>query len=108
LKNEILEDMQRRIIKNFLDTIILAKLKNSSPLSGYDIIEFIYKKFGILISSGTVYAVLYSMERKGLIKGERTEGKRIYVLTGQGIGAIDSILESKEEIQRLVGICISG
>lgn len=107
MKSKLLEDMQRRIIKNFLDTIILAKLKNSSPLSGYDIIEFIYKKFGILISSGTVYAVLYSMERKGLIKGERTEGKRIYVLTGQGTGAIDAILESKEEIQRFIGTCIS-
>jgi DNA-binding PadR family transcriptional regulator len=107
LKSEILEDMRRSIVRNFLDTIILAKLKNSSSLGGYDITEFIYKKFGVLISPGTVYAVLYSMERRGLIKGERTEGKRIYVLTGQGAGAVNAILESKETIQRFIGTCIS-
>jgi len=99
LKRKILKEMHRNMIKNFLDTIILAKLRNSSPLSGYDIIEFIYKKFGILISPGTIYAVLYSMERKGLIRGELTQGKRTYVLTGQGTGAISVILKSEEEIQ---------
>jgi len=92
-------EMHRSMIKNFLDIMILAKLRNSSPLSGYDIIEFIHKKFGVLISPGTIYAVLYSMERKGLIKGELIQGKRTYMLTGQGREAISIILRSEEEIE---------
>ena len=108
MESEILKEMQRNMIKNFLDTIILAELRNSSALSGYDIIEFIHKKFGILISSGTVYALLYSMERKGLIKSTLAQRKRVYALTDKGRETIYAISKSKEEIQRFMKICISG
>ena len=108
LESEILKEMQRDMVKNFLDTIILAELRNSSALSGYDIIEFIHKKFGILISSGTVYALLYSMERKGLIKSTLAQRKRVYALTDKGRETINAISKSKEEIQRFMKICISG
>lgn len=47
----------------------MAKLMDGNPLSGYDVIMFVHKKFGILLSSGTVYSVLYSMERNGLVRG---------------------------------------
>jgi DNA-binding PadR family transcriptional regulator len=99
LQSKILMEIHRSMIKNFLDMLILAKLRNSGPLSGYDMIEFIHKKFGMLVSPGTIYAVLYSMERKELIKGEMTQGKRTYVLTGQGSDAISAILKLQEEIQ---------
>ncbi len=99
MQSEILKKIHKNIIRDFLDTIILAKLRNSTPLSGYDLIEFTHKKFGILIGPGTIYAVLYSMERKGLIKGESTQGKRIYTLTSQGRDTIGVILKLKEEIQ---------
>jgi DNA-binding PadR family transcriptional regulator len=98
-----LEEIQKSMIKNFLDIIILAELRNSSPLSGYDVIDFIHKKFDVLISSGTIYSLLYSMERKGLIEGELTGGKRVYVLTDKGTNAINALLKSKEEIQRFLG-----
>jgi DNA-binding PadR family transcriptional regulator len=104
LKSDILEEMHRSIVKSYLDTIILAELKKSNALSGYDFLEFVQKKFGFLISSGTIYTLLYSMERKGLIQGEWTiEGKRVYVLTDKGANAINIILKSKEEIQRFLG-----
>jgi DNA-binding PadR family transcriptional regulator len=68
----------------------------------------IHQKLGFLISSGTVYSLLYSMERKGLIKGELTDGKRIYVLTDQGKGVIDDILGSKEELLKFVRTLLDG
>jgi DNA-binding PadR family transcriptional regulator len=61
------EKLRRKTLKSFLDILILEELRKSS-LSGYDIIDLIHKKFGILVSSGTVYSLLYSMERDGLIK----------------------------------------
>jgi len=103
LKSEILEETRKSMVRNFLDIIVLAELRNSSPLSGYDVIDFVYKKFDALISSGTVYSLLYSMERKGLIEGELTGGKRVYVLTDKGTNAINALLKSKEEIQRFLG-----
>jgi DNA-binding PadR family transcriptional regulator len=108
LETKVLKEMQRNMIKNFLDTIILANLRNSSALSGYDVIEFIHRKFGILVSSGTVYALLYSMERKELIKSTLTQRKRVYTLTDKGRDTINAISKSKEEIQRLMKTCISG
>jgi DNA-binding PadR family transcriptional regulator len=102
LEKGILKEVQRNMIKDFLDTIILAKLRNSSPLGGYDILEYINKKFGILISPGTIYCVLYSMERRGLVKGEFAQGKRSYTLTNQGKETIATIQNLEKEIQAFV------
>jgi DNA-binding PadR family transcriptional regulator len=102
LKSKELTEIERSIIKNFLDIIILGRLRSLSPLGGYDIFEFLQKKFDILISSGTVYSVLYSMERKGLIKGETIEGKRKYILTERGSKVINELAGSKDEIQRFM------
>jgi DNA-binding PadR family transcriptional regulator len=94
--------MKRTMVTNFLDTIILAELKNSSPLSGYDLLDFVYKKFGFLISPGTIYALLYAMERKGLVSGSYSQTKRVYTLTDKGTETIEAILRSKDEIRKFI------
>ena len=66
-----------------MDTIIMSELRNG-PVSGYDIISYIHTKFGLLVSSGTVYSLLCSLERNGLIEGEWVERKRAYKLTDRG------------------------
>jgi DNA-binding PadR family transcriptional regulator len=99
LKSKTFKEMQRKMIKYFLDVVILAELKKTGALSGYDIMELVHNKFGFLLSSGTVYTLLYSMERRGLIEGKQTVGKRKYVLSDEGIDVINAILRSKEEIR---------
>lgn len=99
LKSNVLKEIQRSMVTSFLDTIILAELRNSIPLGANDIIEFVHKKFGFLISPGTVYSLMYSMERKGLLKGIEVQTKRTYTLTDKGVKTINAILESKVEIQ---------
>ncbi len=71
-------------------------------MSGYDIIGFIHNKFRMLVSSGTVYSLLYSMEREGLIKGRWNQRKRVYMLTEKGEETIKAVLNAKNEIQSLV------
>ena len=102
MQSEILKEMKRTMVTNFLDTIILAELKNSSPLSGYDLLDFVYKKFGFLISPGTIYALLYAMERKGLVRGSYSQTKRVYTLTDKGTETIHAILGSKDEIRKFI------
>jgi DNA-binding PadR family transcriptional regulator len=97
-----LKEFHRSIVKSFLDTVVLARLRNCGRLNGYELIEYVHQKFGVLISSGTLYSLLYALERKGLIKGEWVSGKRLYVLTDKGCDSITAILESKEEIQRFM------
>jgi len=97
----VLKDMHRRIIKNFLDVLVLAELRNG-PLSGYDIMAFVHNKFHLLVSSGTVYSLLYSLERDGLIVGVWNQRKRVYKLTEKGEETIKAIMSANDKIQYLV------
>jgi len=98
--SQVLKKMHRRIIKTFLDVLVLAELRNG-PLSGYDIIAFIHNKFHLLVSSGTVYSLLYSLERDGLIKGVWSQRKRVYQLTEKGEDTIKTIMNANDKIQYL-------
>jgi len=98
-----LREMRERIVKDFMDIVVLAELRNG-PMSGYDVIEFFHRKFNLLVSSGTVYTLLYSLERNGLIKGiwEKAGKKRVCTLTDKGEEKIKIIQDANEKIQRLV------
>ena len=104
MKAKMLKDIQRSLIKNFLDTVVMAKLKKASgPMNGYEFVEYVQQKYGILISAGTMYTMLYYLERQGLLKGEWCSGKRVYRLTPQGGKTVEKIMDSKEEIKRFLG-----
>ena len=94
----IIKKMHERIIKSFMDTIVMTELQNG-PISGYDVISFIHNKFGFLASSGTVYSLLYSLERNGLVEGTWIERKRVYKLTEKGSKTILTLLNSQEKIR---------
>ncbi len=96
-----IKKMHERIIKNFLDIIILAELRNR-PMSGYDVISFIHNKFRLLVSSGTVYSLLYSLERNGLITGTWNERKRVYKPTEKGMKTIETILTANDSIKSFI------
>jgi len=95
---KIIKKMHERVIKSFMDTIIMAELQNG-PISGYDVISYIHNKFGFLVSSGTVYSLLYSLERNGLLEGAWIERKRVYKLTEKGAKTIETILSSQDKIK---------
>jgi len=101
LEGKILKKMHERIIKNFMDIIILAELRKG-PMSGYDVISFIHNKFNLLVSSGTVYSLLYSLERNGLVEGTWNERKRVYKLTEKGAKTIETILSANDKIKNFI------
>jgi len=101
--------LRERIIRDFMDVIILAQSNSrEAPFSGYDIIHFVHRRFNILLSSGTVYALLYSMEREGLIKGKWTGRKRVYMLTEKGNEAAEEAVDRSDEILSLVKQILRG
>ena len=101
MESEILMGMHRRVVTNFLDILLLVKLRNAS-LSGYDMISYIHKRFDMPISSGTVYSCLYHLERDGLIKGELVQRKRVYMLTEKGRETVKTLSSMRDKIIGLV------
>ena len=97
MENNLVKKLEKRTVKAFMDVIILSELRNG-PMSGYDAIAFVHNKFGILVSSGTVYALLYSLERDGLIKGTWSTKKRVYELTETGEHTLESLMNANEKI----------
>jgi len=79
----------------------LAELRNGS-MSGYDVIAYIHNKYRLLVSSGTVYSLLYSLEREGLITGVWNQRKRVCKLTDKGEETIRAIMSANDKIQYLM------
>jgi len=96
-ENETLEKLRKQTIKSIMDIIMLTELKNSS-MSGYDVIGYIHNKFGVLLSSGTIYSHLYALERDGLIRGINERKKRIYELTEKGEETLKTVSNENKEI----------
>jgi len=106
MTTKIVENLKRRTIKTFMDMLILAELQDK-PLSGYDIISLIHKRFNVLVSSGTVYSLLYSLERKGLVIADVDQRKRVYTLTDKGSETLETVGRANREINGLVQTLIA-
>ena len=105
--SKIVENLRRRTIKTFMDMLILAELQEK-PLSGYDIIGLVHRRFNVLVSSGTVYSLLYSLERKGLVTADMEQRKRVYTLTSKGEQTLETVGRANGEINGLVQNLISS
>ena len=105
--SKVVENLRRRAIKTFMDMLILAELQNK-PLSGYDIIGLVHKRFDVLVSSGTVYSLLYSLERNGLVIADMDNRKRVYTLTSKGEETLETVSRANGEIHGLLQNLISN
>lgn len=101
LEFEFLSEMRERLVKDFLDMLILMKLRRKNR-SGYEIVKYIPERFHLLISTGTIYYTLQCLEREGFIKSTKGHRSRVYGLTNQGEERIKMFLESKNKILGLV------
>jgi DNA-binding PadR family transcriptional regulator len=79
----------------------MCKLRNRT-MSGYMARSYIHKNYDYLVSLGTVYSVLYSLERRKLIKGNMKTKKRMFELTTKGEEMIESILVADKGLLGLV------
>jgi DNA-binding PadR family transcriptional regulator len=107
LEREIVNTMYQRFLKEFMDVLIISKIREGET-SGYDVISYFHQRFDFLISPGTVYSVLYSMERDGLIKARDIDRKRVYTLTPKGQTMIKTIQESGEILDSLFAGVLKG
>ncbi len=74
-------------IKNHLEIIIL-KMLSDKKMCGFDLIKEIYSRYNVLLSPGTVYPFLYTLEEKGILQIEPMKGNmrtKLYSVTEDGM-----------------------
>ena len=103
-----MDTLRRKVINAFMEVLVLAQLGNSPSLSAYDVIALVNKKYGVLLSSGTVYSALYRLERRGWLRGSSDQSRRIYALTEQGKKQIEAIQNRIKEIHKLLDSILTG
>ena len=96
-----LPPVRKQVLKALLHTAILVKLRNE-PSSGYDLLLSFNEEFGIILSPGTVYATLISMDRDGLITSELDHRKRVYELTDEGKIALKELLKDVKKLDLFI------
>jgi len=80
LSPEILE----KLVKDNLETLCLIFLEKDN-LSGYKILKNIANNFHCILSQGTLYPILYSLEEQGKIIVSNGKGReKIYMLSQKG------------------------
>jgi len=96
-------EIQNKIVKGLLDMIVL-ELLNKQPMHGYQIIIEIRKVFGIYYGPSTVYPLLETLEKKGVVKSAWTTNferpRKIYKLTSYGENILDFAEDSLTLIRR--------
>lgn len=81
------------LVKSFLDVIVLAML-NGESVHGYKIIADLHRTFGVLLSPGTLYPLLYNLEATKLVDVREVKRKKLYRLTPKGRHRVSTILRS--------------
>jgi DNA-binding PadR family transcriptional regulator len=95
LEARVIRKFNERILNCFLDVVILSQIEKQS-LSGYDLIGHIFKSYGILMSAGTIYATMYSLERDGLVVSSFDGKKNVFRLTERGTFTLEVVRTSPE------------
>jgi DNA-binding PadR family transcriptional regulator len=90
--------IETRVVKEFLDIIILCELVERKEVTGYEIAVLGREKFSITLSAGTVYMTMHAMERRGLIASKHNGRKTTFYLTAMGERALGGIMASGAEL----------
>jgi len=95
-------ELAQNLVKKNLDIIILSMLKDN-PIHGYKIIADLHTTFGILLSPGTLYPLLYRLEAEELVQVEEKSRRKLYSLTPKGLHrTIDIVASYRRNISKIM------
>ncbi|ASJ04893.1 PadR family transcriptional regulator [Thermococcus barossii] len=92
--------MERPSFKGYMKILVLDLLRE--PMHGYGIMSELENLYGIKLSAGTVYPILSSLRRSGLIKvaGTGARDRKTYILTEKGRMYLEEHAEELDEVKR--------
>ncbi|MCP8322324.1 MAG: PadR family transcriptional regulator [archaeon] len=94
---EVVRKFRPRGVKSLLDLLCLSAL-SEREMTVYEVMALIYKKFGVLLSPGTIYPRIAYLEKSGLILTVGLGRKKTYTLTDKGKDALQSWLKELDEM----------
>jgi DNA-binding PadR family transcriptional regulator len=98
----IVKSFRERMVKSLLDVLILKSVRDGDSLTGYNMMMDFNEKFGVRLSSGTIYSTLYNLESKGLIRSQLKGRNRVYALTEKGESFIGALADDQQAQQFIV------
>lgn len=93
-KVDVKSDYVQISVKDDLELIVLAMMLKQ-PMCGTEIIKTIHNKFGVLLSPGTIYPLLHSLEKKGLLRCKRSAKIKTYEPVEGSKKKISEMLEER-------------
>ena len=101
------KEVSTKLTKGLLDLIIL-QFVSTQPMHGYQIITKIRKNYGVYFGPSTIYPLLNSLEKKGIVKSEWNMNferpRKIYSLTSNGQNMLNFTEESLNLICRKIAV----
>ena len=94
-------DSVEKMVKDNLESIILAILQNST-MCGTEIIGTIHLKFNVLLSPGTIYPLLHSLKQKGLLAVNKLGKEIVYAPVEDAKLKIRSIVNEHIQARRFL------
>jgi len=105
------KEVSTKLMKGLLDLIILQFL-SAQPMHGYQIITKIRKNFGVYFGPSTIYPLLGTLEKKGLVESQWNMSfdrpRKIYSLTNNGENMLSFTEDSLNLICRKLATQQSG
>ncbi len=97
VETELLRQMNERIVKNFLDILILIELRRGS-LSDSELATGLLGKVGEVADPHLVESNLSFLTKEGFITNRSVENQKLYALTDQGKEKVKAVLDSKNKL----------
>jgi len=95
--SELLMQMNERIVKDFLDILILIELKRGS-LNYSKLANIFHKRFGEIVDLRLIDSNLKFLEKEELITNRTVKNKKSYALTTKGEEKVKAFQNSKNKI----------
>jgi DNA-binding PadR family transcriptional regulator len=99
---KVILKVRKRVLTACLDVAIMSQLSERRVLSATNIISIFKKRYNIQLSAGTVYPVLYALEKDGNIRRLPNRRKKLYVLTSKGKETIKNFRENVGNLNTLI------
>lgn len=101
-KSELSDDSVERIVKNDLDTIVLALIL-MKPMCGVEIMATVHRDFNVLLSPAAIYPLLHNLKKRGLLESEESGKAKIYFPANEEAkGEITRILTERVQVSKLL------
>jgi CheY-like chemotaxis protein len=90
------------IVRKSLEPLVISIL--NKPMSGFDIIHEIHSRYNVLIPQSRIYAILYELEKQGILEVKTSGKSKLYAPTERGKVYIkQKVNEFKYTFQHIFG-----